>query len=418
MNAFDTSPPRDRPPRRRGLRLIARLRDGLPDLAAFVGALVVAGLAAVLVGLGGCGGGVGSEGTGSFAQGTISGYGSIIVNGIHFDESTAQVQDDDGATLTRSALALGMAVQIEAGDIVTGADGVQRATASRVRTSRALVGPVGAVDAAAGQLTVLGQTVQVNDDTVLDAGFAGGLAGIAAGRVVEVYGELDASAARFVATRIAPAGATATWRVRGAVSSVDAASGTCVIGSQTYRLASTSGVAAGSVLKLAVSGALPDAGGRWAVGGQQLGAALPSGRELQLAGVVDSVVSASRFVVDGVTVDLSGVTVNGTLAAGQRVEVRGSLSDGLLLATAVQSSSVQALRRFELNGQVAAIDLVARRLVVQAAGRELALSLARDDLVLQGGTLASLAVGTAVRVEVVLSADRTQLEAVAIRIGG
>ena len=55
-------------------------------------------LAAVLVAVGmasACGGGVDSGGTGApattFSSGRISGFGSIIVNGVHFDEATGTV---------------------------------------------------------------------------------------------------------------------------------------------------------------------------------------------------------------------------------------------------------------------------------------------------------------------------------------
>ena len=73
-------------------RIAARCTNCLADQAAFCIALMFAGLVALLTALlGGCGGGVGSEGTGSFASGTISGFGSIIVNGVHFDERAAQV---------------------------------------------------------------------------------------------------------------------------------------------------------------------------------------------------------------------------------------------------------------------------------------------------------------------------------------
>ena len=46
----------------------------------------------------GCGGGVESGGTGatpaSFASGPITGFGSVIVNGVRFDDSKAVVTDD------------------------------------------------------------------------------------------------------------------------------------------------------------------------------------------------------------------------------------------------------------------------------------------------------------------------------------
>ncbi|MEZ5738630.1 MAG: hypothetical protein R3E68_03630 [Burkholderiaceae bacterium] len=71
--------------------------------------------------LAGCGGGSevlgpGSGGTGTSvtttAVGPISGFGSVIVNGVRYDDSLARVSDERGTTLSRSQLRLGMMVQI------------------------------------------------------------------------------------------------------------------------------------------------------------------------------------------------------------------------------------------------------------------------------------------------------------------
>jgi hypothetical protein len=43
----------------------------------------------------------------------ITGFGSIIVNGVRFDDSAALVRDDDGAASGRDRLSLGMQVEVE-----------------------------------------------------------------------------------------------------------------------------------------------------------------------------------------------------------------------------------------------------------------------------------------------------------------
>ena len=78
------------------------------------GGLIAAGLAMLVVA---CGGGVGSGGTGGFASGPISGFGSVIVNGVRFDDTFATVVDGDGTTRTRDDLRLGMTVDIDSGAI-------------------------------------------------------------------------------------------------------------------------------------------------------------------------------------------------------------------------------------------------------------------------------------------------------------
>lgn len=79
------------------------------------------GLAVMASGCGGSGGtgdlaGVGSGGTGAaFGFGMISGFGSIIVNGIKYDDSQASVTDDLGNRRELGELGLGMIVEIQIG---------------------------------------------------------------------------------------------------------------------------------------------------------------------------------------------------------------------------------------------------------------------------------------------------------------
>ena len=394
----------------------------LPDLVAFCGALLFAGLAALLTGLlGGCGGGVGSEGTGSFASGsfasgTITGYGSIIVNGVHFDESTATLLDDEGQAVARSALALGMVVQVNAGPISTAADGSSVAVASSVRTQRALVGPVEAVDLAGGRLRVLGQTVLVASDTVFDERLNGGLAALAPGQWLEVYGFYNPGATGFAASRVGASGPSAGLRVSGTVAAVDARAQTFQLGSQTYSaagLGSSPAVDAVVLLKLQQPGT--DAQGRWVVSGQHTDdRASTDSAGTKIDALVSQVLSGTRFVADGVTVDSSAARVSGSVQVGARVQVSGSLRAGLLLAVEVEAST-QKLRTYELNGSPTNLDSVSRRFVLRGT----TVSYARADVVFDKGTAARLAGYTgSLKVEGVLSADRTQVEATLIRFGG
>lgn len=397
--------------------LLQRLRTYLPDLVSFAGALLVAALGALLLAaLPGCGGGVGGEGTGSFASGTISGYGSIIVNGVHFDEAVAERLDDEGKALASEDLALGMVVQVSAGAIQTDASGRQSAVARSVRTQRALVGPLsGAPDLAAGRLSVLGQTVLVSADTVFDARLAGGLAGLAEGQRIEVYGFYDVSRAAFSATRIAPAAVAGAW-VSGPVLGVDTGSGSVTLGGQRYTLAagtSLSGLNAGSVVRLDL--AATGTGSHWELRARSLAdGAMPSDRDgAELDGLVGALLSPTRFVVNGVTVDSASAQVDGEVVVGARVAVGGALRNGVLQAATVRVLGA-GVRQFELNGSVSSLDAAAQRFVLRGT----TVSFARVDLRIDGGSLAALAVGRRLRVEGVLSADRTVLEATRIRFDG
>ena len=386
----------------------------LPDLAAFAGALVTAVLAALLLGsLHGCGGGVGGEGTGSFASGPITGFGSVIVNDVRYDDSTATVVDDDGSTLPAGSLALGAMVQVTGGSIGTDAtDGSAVAKAFKVQITRAVVGPVTSVDAAAGRLVVLGQTVRTSASTVVDARLSGGLSGLKVGNLVEVHGSYDARGAAFVATRIALAGSDDSWRVRGPVTTVDATSRTFQIGSQTYSYTAATGsdaLKAGAVVQVQVQAGTS---GSWQVKSPPKAEDGPSsGEGTELRGRVTALTSSTRFAVGNVTVDASAAKLSGSIALGAEVKVSGTVSNGVLVAREVEVEDDNSGQAYSLRGAVSSLDTAAKRLVIRGT----TVSYARSGLVVEKGTLAQLAVGRQLRIDGVLSADRTVVEATRLR---
>jgi hypothetical protein len=94
----------------------------------------------------------------SFAAGRISGFGSIIVNDVHYDETAASIVDDDGVSHRPDELQLGMTVQIEAGPVTRDAAGLSISIASKILFGTEIRGPIERVDPTAGTLRVLGQT--------------------------------------------------------------------------------------------------------------------------------------------------------------------------------------------------------------------------------------------------------------------
>ncbi len=113
-------------------------------------ALIVTSLALVACGGGGSGGGSDSTASGSaYTQGAISGFGSIIVNGVHYDlEDGADVDDDDDGDSTlfsEADLRLGMVVELLHASIEVAADGNSRGRARQVRLASEIVGPVEAI---------------------------------------------------------------------------------------------------------------------------------------------------------------------------------------------------------------------------------------------------------------------------------
>lgn len=162
----------------------------------------------VLMACGGSGGdvaGVGTGGTGTVSSvvsmGPISGFGSVIVAGVRYDDSNAVVSDEEGNVRSRAELKLGMVTTIHGRADFAAGSGV----AESIRYGSELVGPVEHVDLAGNRFTVLGAQVSVKASTVFDERLAG-LAALRPGDVVEVYGGYNAAARRLLGGlhRIAP----------------------------------------------------------------------------------------------------------------------------------------------------------------------------------------------------------------------
>jgi hypothetical protein len=375
----------------------------------------------------GCGGGdtgVGAGGTGSplsFSQGPISGFGSIIVNGVHFDDTTASVVDDDGNTLSNTAsLRLGTVVDVQGGVVINSAT-----KASAIHVHVDLVGPVTAAwDSGTGKLSVLGQPVRVLSTTALD-GFTGGAAAIASGSVVAVSSLYDKATGVYVATRIDPAPSAAHFSIRGAPQAVDTVAATFSIGTEVFAygsLAPPASFAAGQMLR-AVLQKTPDGNGRWVVTafGQAL-VALEDGRRGGIRGVVSSATDATHFVVGGVSVDASSASVSpsgSTVAVQSRVEVQGTVVAGVLVATQVQVDAGSDGEDdhdgsnggdFQIKGAIMGLDTATQTFTMRGPT-----TVNYASASFSSGTTANLAVGKTVEVTGNLSTDGSQVIATQVK---
>ena len=370
----------------------------------------------------GCGGGVGTGGTGgnvtAYASGPITGFGSVIVGGVRFDDVSAEVQDADGARRSRDELRLGMTVEVDSTAITSDASG-SRATATRIRFESELVGPVGLVDLSAGSFTLLGQRVSVDVTTVFDERLALGLAGLSAGQGLEVYAVFDAAAQRYRATRVEPASLSQGLRVRGPLAALDKAAQTLRIGANTYSYAGATGVPAdlgpGQFVRLRLAAEFNPA--RWVVRGFDTALQpLTDVQALKVEGLINSFTSAQAFTVGGRSVNASAATFpDGTagLGVGVRVKVEGSVASGLLRASQVSIQSDQQVRDqgFEVIGSLTAVNATQRTITL----RGFTIGTARSDLRLENGTAADLIVGRTVEVKGVLAGDQRTLDATRIR---
>ena len=362
-----------------------------------------------------CGGAdSGGTGGGAVAVGPISGLGSIIVNGVRFDDRTAAIQDDEGAVRTRSDLQLGVFTEVEATGL-TGSGGNQRATATHVRIRSEIIGPIDSVDPSTSILTVLGQTVLITPATAFDPGLTGGLAGLQTGAVVEVYGRFDAVRGRYAATRIEPRSNASFYKLRGLVASVDAATKTLTIGAQTISYAGLAvsdlpNIAVGNLVRATLMPA--SSAGIWNATALAVGIVrLPDSEDAQIEGRISSWTSSHQFSVDGIDVDASRASFPDGEAAvllGARVEVEGSSSLGVLHARVVKAEGDEDANNsvFELHGSIETLDASTKTLTLRGVTVEYG-----GSVQYQGGSVIDLAVGRAIGVQGVLSNDGHRLVA-------
>jgi hypothetical protein len=292
-----------------------------------------------------CGGGSDAPAPPTASQtaiGTISGFGSVIVNGVRFSDGSAAITKD-GATMTRDQLRVGMVVQVS-GQIH--ADGT--GTANRIQYSDCVQGPITAMNQVQNTVTVLGQTVQVDDGTVFDGVTLRDMNGFAIGDQIEVSCQSDAANNRLRATRMERLGAfqngVSALDVKGAVSNLNLVASTFTIDGLTVNFA---GIAAGSVPTGLANGMRVQASGSSFINGTLTADRLrdrdrdrisyPDGDGLVVEGYVSDFVSIASFKIDGQAVNATDATIkNGTAADirnGLKVAAEGTVSNDVLMAT-------------------------------------------------------------------------------------
>ena len=332
-------------------------------------AAAVAGLAASVATLAGCGGGStqlasgGIVGTGDarlLSSGivTAAGPASIVVAGQTVSIAAATITVN-GAAAGAADLRVGMVVAI---DGRVNADG--SATATSVRYAAEIIGVVDGTDATARTFTLLGQRVRTDGLTV----FEGGTFGALLGQKVEVSG-----------LRSGPSDVYATWirvsaeappavvpvEVVGTVSGLDAAARRFAVGTQEVDYAGIAaalvpaGLANGATVR--VTGTAPAPGGTvTATAISIVQPPLPgqNAQRVEIEGFVTDFAGAGSFRVNGQPVDArSAAFENGSaasLANGVRVEVEGRLQDGVVIATKVDFEEAITA---EIDGTVQSVDV-------------------------------------------------------------
>ncbi len=392
---------------RKTLSLSRRGAAGLAGVA-LLGALLLAA----------CGGGGAPSATTSYAMGRISGFGSVMVNGVHYDERSATVDDEDGQNGSSNDLGLGMVVEVDAGSVSQSA-GVSTASATHVRTISLMKGPVGSVGTTS--FIVLGQTVNVTPTTVFDDMLAGGLSTLATDSIVKVYGTLDTAAVppTYTASRIELKLTSAFFALRGVVAAYDASLHTLTIGTTVIDVAMASslptGLAAGDLVRVKLR--TTQVGGKWVAESVKSGVMRPHDSDhAEVEGIITAFTSTKSFSVDGMPVDASCASCFPDGEAGivkdARVEVEGAIVNGIMVATKVELKTEQKdqANGFEVDGIVSATGtstITVRGVVVSYD----------SSTVFSGGVATDIVVGiTRVEVHGVLMADGVTVKASTIRI--
>jgi hypothetical protein len=326
-------------------------------LAAFAAALVLQ--------LGGCGGGttladggiVGTGDSGFAIQGEITALGthSIVVNGQTFSTTGPTIMIN-GQGAPDTGLMVGMVVTILN---VLHSDGTT--TVTSIDYHAEVQGVVTGVDSTARVFTALGQSVQTNAQTLYVAGSFDTLVN----QVVEVSGFRSTPGmvlATLVIIKPNANPATAPLQVTGAVSSLDTAMRTFSIGQQPIDY---SGLAPAAVPSGLANGVTARVGGtQTSVIGTVFANAMtivpatpPNISRVEIEGLVTEFASLGNFKVNGQTTDgRSAVIEEGTpdmIINGALIEVEGNLVDGVLVANKID---IEHAPMVTIDGVVQAVD--------------------------------------------------------------
>ena len=363
-----------------------------------LGAALVATLSACGGGGGGestAGNGVGTGGTGS-AAGPVSGFGSIIVNGIRFEDNTARIVDDDGVTQVSSDIKLGMIVSVKSGSFGDDAStGLRTATATDIAYGSSIKGVVSAKDTGTSTLTVLGQSIKVTSSTVFD-GFASGFTSVSTNspnNLVEVHALFDAATGQYTATRIERKSSPLNeCKLSGLVTALNTGAQTFAIGGQNIAYAGASPLASlsnGARVKARLTftaGACTQNATR--IDSDQT--AFDDNSSAEVEGFVSDFVNAGNFKVNGVRVSASSVPAG--VANGIRVEAEGVMRSGVLIASQVERKDLPSSETLKLFGTPSSVNTSTDRLILKGVEVSYATATLEDNLTENDLAAASLEV--------------------------
>jgi hypothetical protein len=364
-SAAEATTGREAPRRTTGIPKVSIMNKLIPTVLLAAAAALVA-----------CGGGSGmsspTTATGNtpvMTTGTITGFGSIYVNGVHFQTTSATIRKN-GQVVAQSALKVGEVAHIKGSE--NDSDGT--GNADSVDVEQNVVGPIDKIDKTStpNTITVLGQTVKIDNGTSFSPDVKD-ISGLNPKDFVEVSG-LIAADGSISATRIERDTSAGTLQVLGKVSKLT--TNTFMINALTvnYSTANLTGFASGPANDdlVEVQGTMFDPNSVTLTAtrvDKQMSDEEQAGdhRDMELEGLINSFTSPTDFKVGDQKVTTTGTTVyrNGTvadLANDVKVEVEGSLNPSNVLVADVVSFHHNG--GIELQSTVEAVDPVAGTLKV------------------------------------------------------
>ena len=325
-------------------------------------------LALLASALSACGGGginlaalPGTGGTGIVAEGSISGFGSVILNGIKFDDTQASAAGAvlvDGASVTSAELRLGMVAAVR-GERSLAAPTTGTATSIEVwSVARGTVSDLSdlSVSKLAGTFNVAEMKIRTTANTVLDGINAD--APWADGMSVVVWGlQATADASTWTATRVARVAASPDWVLSGMVKLEDDG---VYLNDLLLTGAALTGLRQGTLVR--VQGRFTDSD-EMAVSSVKVLAATsyaPStGSELTLEGYVSTALVNGRFGLGQWVVDASALSSTAQIVVGAEVSVTGTYQNGVLQARALDVEDEQVSKLVEIEARIESFTSVA-----------------------------------------------------------
>ena len=174
-------------------------------------------LTVIACGPGGTGGLAGIGGSGYVSSGSITGFGSVFINGVEFETDNASISID-GSLSAETDLGVGDVCVLQGSVNVDGVTG----TATAITCTDELEGyvlDVSALISGVGTMNVMGQTVTITTDTVFDSDTKASIADLVVNDIVEVHGYPDGTG-NILATRIETINAAEDIEVKGIISNL------------------------------------------------------------------------------------------------------------------------------------------------------------------------------------------------------